>query len=39
LLAKASEHYKYKFKLFHFVVVELHFIWPISVDLPGMVIG
>jgi len=34
--ATANEHYQSRFKVFHLVGVELHFIWPLSADLPGM---
>jgi len=36
LLATANEHYQSGFKVFHLVGVELHFVWPLAVDLPGM---
>jgi len=32
----ANEHYQSGFKVFHLVVFELHFVWPLSTDLPGM---
>jgi len=37
LLATANEHYQSEFKVFHLVGVELHLVWPLSANLPGMV--
>jgi len=36
LPATANEHYQSWFKVFHLVVVELHFVWPLSADLSDM---
>jgi len=36
LPATANEHYQSGFKVFHLVGVELHFVWPLSADLPGL---
>jgi len=36
LPATADEHYQSGFKIFHLVGVELHFVWPMAADLPGM---
>jgi len=36
LPATANKHYQSRFKVFHLVEVELHFVWPLATDLPGM---
>jgi len=36
LPATANEHYQFGFKDFHLVGVELHFVWSLSADLPGI---
>jgi len=36
LPATANEHYQSGFKVFHLVGIELHFVWPLTADLPSM---
>jgi len=39
LPATANEHYQSGFKVFHLFGVDLHFVWPLAADHPGMGIG
>jgi len=36
LSATGNKHYQSGFKVYHLVEVELHFVWPLSAELPSM---